>query len=426
MPWPLLSRIQAWNLATTAVRALAAVALQKLIAEQYGPPGVLVLGQFVLLQSLCYGLLTDGLNRAILVEAGAAPTPAASRAVLARGGMVALGLLAGVTVLAWALMAYVLPDAAPIAFPLALALGSAGWYWWVAAGLQYQEKPVEVFALAALQGLLVLTAAYLPPDWMPAFPSQAVTGDLPARLLLLAVAQALLALGVGGIYQFRLRAGAAERHASGLIPKIWAYGGLSLAVLLAGRGADVLVRAYAMRVGDWAELGLWQAAVRLGDVWMVPLTPLFATVFFAQAVRMGPRQLGQALQDQLRLAALAALGIAVASVAAPGLLGLFNRADFAQASTYYYAQLPGDLLRLLTLPISIALMASGKLRTLAWLEGLSLVTYLAATALFGSWLGVLGLAVAHSVRYLLFAGATVYAARSFFAKAASSFTDSPS
>jgi len=426
MPWPLLSRIQAWNLATTAVRALAAVALQKLIAERYGPPGVLVLGQFVLLQSLCYGLLTDGLNRAILVEAGAAPTPAASRAILARGGMVALALLGGMGVLAWVLLAYVLPDAAPIAFPLALALGAAGWYWWVAAGLQYQERPVEVFTLAALQGVLVLMAAYLPTDWMPALPGQAVTGDLPARLLVLAVAQALLALGVGSVYQFRLRVGAAERHPSELVSKIWAYGGLSLAVLLAGRGADVLVRAYAMRVGDWAELGLWQAAVRLGDVWMVPLTPLFATVFFAQAVRMGPRQLGQALQNQLRLAALAALGIAVASVAAPGLLGLLNRADFAQASAYYYAQLPGDLLRVLTLPISIALMAAGRLRTLAWLEGLSLVSYLAATAVFGDWLGVLGLAVAHSVRYLLFAGATVYAARSFFAKAASSITDSPS
>ena len=134
------------------------------------------------------------------------------------------------------------------------------------------------------------------------------------------------------------------------------------------------LRAYAMDLGLYQAMGYYQAAVRLGDIMLVPYTSLFAGLFFAQATQMALPQLRQALAQQLRLALLGVATAALLWVVSPWLLPLLNLADFTAAVPYFARQAPGDMIRILTLPLSVALMAAGRLRTLAWLEGLSLLT----------------------------------------------------
>ena len=129
---------------------------------RYGPAGVLELGQFLLIQGLCYGLLTDGLNRAMMVQAGQQAGPAQRHAVLVKGGVVGLlwltlstaGLLLGLPGL--------LPRVADLAVPLALAIGAAGWFFWVTAVLVFEGKPLAVFWLTLVQALVLILAGGWP------------------------------------------------------------------------------------------------------------------------------------------------------------------------------------------------------------------------------------------------------------------------
>ena len=413
----ILTRSQWLNVTTTGVRALSAIGAQKIIALRYGPAGVLALGQFLLLQGLCYGLLTDGLNRAILVEAGQAPNLARRLAVLAKGGVAAALLLTVTALVAWQALPTVLPNAAAIALPMALAIAAAGWFWWTASTLQFENWPAIVLLLTVLQATALAGGALFPleylPGWVPR-PAGFFMGELALRLLLMACFQAIISLASGFSYLFILRraAGKALAMPSNLLNKIGTYGGLSLAILLAGRGADLLVRTYALHLGYVQELGLWQASVRLGEMVMTPFNPLFATVFFAQAAQMQEvPTLRKALRPQLATAAGGVGVIAIIWLLSPYLLPLLNRPDFLASTAYYNRQVPGDMLRLLSLPLSIALLAGGRLKALAWLEALSLGTFLLAAAGFSRWLGPLGLPIAHTVRYAVFFAATVYAAR---------------
>ncbi len=386
--------------------------LQKLIALRYGPAGVLELGQFILIQGLCYGLLTDGLNRAMMVQAGQQATAAQRHAVLVKGGLAGLfWLFITSGALIWA-MPTLLPGMVDLALPLAVAVGGAGWFFWVTAVLVFEGKPWAVFWLTTLQAIVLVLAGAVPSaglGWQDASPPY----DLQARLLLLGAGQAMLALAAGAWYllHYHRQAGPGWRAATGLLKPLGAFGVFSLAVMLAGRGADMALRAYAMDLGLYEPMGYFQAAVRLGDIMLVPFTSLFAGLFFAQATQVAVADLRQALGHQLRLAWIGVGMAALLWATSPWVLPMLNRADFTAAVPYFARQVPGDMLRILTLPISVALMAAGRLRALAWLEGLSLLVYLLAAAGLGSWLGPLGLSWAHTARYVIFGAATCWAAR---------------
>jgi O-antigen/teichoic acid export membrane protein len=408
-----LSKPQAYTLGIAGTRAVAAIAIQKAVAMGFGPTGVLLLGQMLLVQGLCYGLLTDGINRAAMVEAGRAPTQAARASILVHGAQ-AGGLLMGVVVaVLWGTLPLVLPDLAAHGLPLAVALGAGGLYWWAGPILQFEKKPFAYWSITFVVGAGAVLAATLPASWLPNWggPEQ---DSLTQRLFFIAAVQGVASAAVAVPYYLRLRAdaqGAPALSLWGLLRRMGAYGGFSLAVLLAGRGADVVVRAMAMTHLDMDALGMWQASVRLGDLLLAPFVPLFGSLFFAQAAQMSASALPAALHHQLRAAALGLVAIAATVVVGPWLLGLLNRADFAAGIPYYRWQAPGDMLRLIAFPISIALMAQGRLRQLAWLEGFSLASYLLLAYGGAAAFGTLGLAMAHTVRYALFAGATVWVAK---------------
>jgi O-antigen/teichoic acid export membrane protein len=150
----------------------------------------------------------------------------------------------------------------------------------------------------------------------------------------------------------------------------------------------------------------------LGDLMLAPFTPLFGSLFFAQAAQLTLPSLRPALRHQLVWACVGVLGIGLTVGLGGWLLPLLNRADFAAALPYYQIQAVGDALRMLSFPISIALLATGQWRKVAGLEALSLLVYLVATYVAIKALGTEGLAWAHSIRYLVFALATAWSARS--------------
>jgi len=405
---------QRWTLAITATRALAAIALQKLIAMGYGPAGVLLLGQLLLVQGLCYGLLTDGVNRAAMVAAGQATGPADRAAFLAHGARTGALLLFSAGCIVWLLVPSVLPELVAVRLPVAAAIAAGGLYWWAGPILQFEKKPVAYWSSTAWVSGLVVVAALVPISWLQYLPFSAEIGELSIRLYAVALAQALGGITVALPFYARLL-NESKLASKGLhvdfLRQLGAFGAFSLAVLIAGRGADIAIRSLAMQALNMDALGMWQASVRLGDILQAPFIPLFMSLFFAQAAQMGKEARQHALFHQLRIAGYGVLAIAFTVVVGPWLLATLNRPDFALGIDYYRWQAPGDAIRLLTLPISVVLLVTGRIRSLAWLEALSLFSYLLFAYIGVEVFGTLGLAIAHTLRYVVFGGATAWVAR---------------
>jgi|GEM_PF-4342209 len=408
-----LTKPQFFTLGVAATRALGAVAVQKLLAMGAGPAGVLQLGQMLLLQGLCYGLLTDGINRATMVEAGRANTPAQRARILTHGAKAGAVLLVAAAGILWIFIPVVWPALVSHRILAAVALAGGGLYWWAGPVLQFERKPFLYWLATAAMALATVLGALAPLSWLPG------ADAIANRLMLVAISQGIVGLAIATTYYTQLRAQAKESQAIStwaLLLRLSAFGGFALAVLVAGRGADVLVRTMAMQHLGHHELGMWQASVRLGDLVLAPFIPLFGSLFFAQAAQIEAEKLSAALRQQLGVALLGVAGIGVTLVAGPWLLVLLNRADFVAAMPYYAWQAPGDALRMMVLPISIAMMAKGRLGSLAWLEAMSLGVYLLAAYVLVKAVGTAGLAMAHTVRYVFFSGATALLARDLFVK----------
>jgi len=408
------TRDQWWTLGIAATRIVAFIGLQKVVALEHGPNGIFFLGQFMLLQWLCYGLVTDGLNRAMMVQAGRENDAAHRSSLLAHGAKaVAVLMLVMAVLVCWGMPLF-LPMATTHTFPMALALAAGGLFWWAAPTLQFERRPISLWLATALQGAMIVAAALVPSAYFGWFGLPMGTDELYSRLFLIAIGQALASIGVAIPYFIQLR----TRGKSMPVVSTWnllshfaSYGGLSLAILLAGPGADLWVRSWAMGFMDIDSLGIWQASVRLGDLAFAPFIPLFGSLFFAEATKLTRPQLAHALRGQMRLAMLGVAGIGLTVFVGPWLLPILNRADFAAGIAYYRWQAPGDVVRMLTFPISIAMLAIGRLRALAWLEAISLLTYIVGAYVLGHWLGALGLALAHTLRYCVFALVTLWVAR---------------
>jgi len=397
----------------TGSRAVGAVVLQKMMAVWFGPIGVTLLVHFTNLIALLTAIPTDGLNRAMKVAAGATDSEGEEKTVYGYG--LAIATMAAGFLLVLCLAICFLPLASgwienenlwnKLAFGMIFGIGVSlyllgQWALTVMQARAELEKALLMQVMLTTAGLImagilwkhVVRIEFLLVYWM--------------------FAQGLIS--IGWIWHTRLRWAPAGMQwpPKAFWHKVGGFVVLASAIAVSGRLSDFVVRQWAIERYSMVQTGYWQAAVKLADVAYIPVQAVLAGVLFPALTRISRETSLTGLMARRYLLVMSIVGVVgygVLYLAGPWLLVILNAKGFEIGGELLKWMLPGEYLKVLALVPAYILMAQNKTAIMLWLELLSLGLYVGAIVLLVPWWGIVGLPMAHTLRYIGF-GAMSFAA----------------
>lgn len=138
-------------------------------------------------------------------------------------------------------------------------------------------------------------------------------------------------------------------NASRYLPKIFHAAVAISLIIVIGRITEVVARAWVIEKIGVERTGLWQAIVRISDVYMVPLNAVLAMVFYPKAAALAherPQLLRLLLRWLAVILGLALLGLLLLYALKDWVIQVFMSPDFAPASQWMDAYLWGDFFKI--------------------------------------------------------------------------------
>lgn len=164
--------------------------------------------------------------------------------------------------------------------------------------------------------------------------------------------------------------------------------------------ATLQIRATIGSSFNLATLGLFSASWTISTMYVALLTTAMTTDYFPRlAGQIGRGEaVGAAIAEQMELALLLALPMLIGVAAtAPLLLHILYSADFSAAAPLLRLQTLGDAMKLLSVPLSFALLAAGRGKTYVVVEVLTSALLVGSAVILIPRLGLQGAGVAYVV-----------------------------
>lgn len=394
----------------TGVRALAGLAVQKMMAMWYGPVGITLLNHLQNMTSLIISIPNDGVNRGLSALLPATEDEAErwqikKAALLINIGVLVVALLimlawpAG-TVLVFSRMSH---WSTWLAIFIPSLFGYLAFSYW--CGLQLAAGRVKLYsyvqALTAVVALVV--AAY-----------GIFQGRVEWGLMGFVIGQ-----GLGGVIAWLHTL----RTPKLMLPKstnirpylrqVGSFALMAVGVMVFGRVSDFLIRTYAMGRFHELDLGYWQAVARLSEAYTLPInTFLTAVVFPGLAALAGQRApIGSTLKRSMVLALpVCWAGLLLCYFIGADLLVWLNDIEFRAAAPLLPYQLLGDAFRFPAFFFATVVLSRQQPMRYLTIEGISLLVYLVALYFLLPKYDITGFVMAHAVRSMVYLPVTIWAA----------------
>lgn len=394
------------------VRAVAALAVNKMMAVAFGPAGVALLAHFQNLMALLIALPADGVNRGFikLVAADHVVSETASLKSNKKEQLTAaiiwvllwMALAIGITLLfkGWFFERFIDLDAVSNSSSHSLWLMA-----FYAALLLHLLHLLLVSALLARRQLMIYALLQVTISSFSVGLVWWLSGVVAIRYVLIGFLSAqafgflfsVILIGQMGFLPLRFTA-STKKHFFFLSRFVL----MALSVALFGRTSDFYVRELAIDHFGLEQAGLWQAVVRLSDGYLMAVPAFINMVFYPELSALANKSSGLKSYFRSTLAKvipLAAVGLALVYILREPLLVLLNNDTFLTAAPLVKYQLIGDIFKLVSYFFAVLIWVQARPRLTFITEMLSASFYVLLVWLLIKPLGLAGLPVAHAIRY---------------------------
>lgn len=404
------------SLTSVGWRAVSALAVGKIIALGFGPPGTALFGQAMTLYGTLNNLPGDALARAMVREGNAARSEgdeAGQEKAAFTAMMLLFGLYLFLALISWQVSMHTdwfkpfQAAAGILQYLLAFALlgfgsFSASWFLiWGKTGLQAMSA-----SLMSMGGLLGLILAWISGldffDCLLAFFLGQAAGSLLWMLLKLKELPNFLIMGNWNTVLARKLMG--------------------FALALAGSGLANLLLQYilvqwALEQMGAAAVGQWMAMNRLADAFTIPILAVANSILLPTLTGLTGNLEG--LRSFIRPIFRQSLfwlipGMLILWLIYPTLLQILFSREFSAPAHLLPWQLTGDYFRSSTCVFAVLMLAKGHTRYYFWLESASALFMLTGTLILFPYFGYESLFMVHAVRYFLYWMAIVLTYRRIF------------
>ena len=180
---------------------------------------------------------------------------------------------------------------------------------------------------------------------------------------------------------------------------------VALSILVFSKITDFGIREFAILEYNPEQTGYWQAVVRISDFYLMAFLAYLNMVYYPKASELSTVDSENGNFARLFFMAsfpVILIGLLVIFLLRDEVLILFFNADFLAAEGFFQFQLLGDLLKMHSWILSFLLLAQARTLLFVISQGVFAGVYLLATYYFTLDQGIMGLPVAHFVRYLLY------------------------
>lgn len=393
-----------WSLLSIASRAGSGLAINKLVALQFGPNGITLLAHFQNLVTIATTVPNEGINLGLIsFLAGKHPADTGYRRYFWAGAVWQLGVFGVVLALFLAQRQYFLgtflqgPDMAAwlVLFFLGLLL--------LLVVILLQALLLSRQALpwyAALVALPSAASALLFWAFRERYP-------LPALLLMYLGSQALTAVVA---LVLAARKGWLPRFSPAGIDKsalagIGKFILMALTLVVCSKMVNFYVRDLMMRRFDLYQTGLWQAVVKLSDNYTMVFTSLLGMLYYPRMAALARQQQAFSVfvrHTFYRAVPLIGLGLLACYALQRWLILLLFDEKFLPAASLLDYQLTGDFFKMSAWILSYIITVQARTAFYIVLQLAAAALYLALLFCFVDAFGLKGVTMAHCTSFGLF------------------------
>ncbi len=392
-----------WSTISVGLRGLFSFFINKVISFYFGPSGITFLSHFQNLSSIFILLPNDGVNKGIIKYLSDPRLEERNKHILVSTGLgLSLGLFL-ITVFLFLFFKEFFPNPFPDTdrnwlFTALLLFGlQVINYYFLSILLSQKRLPTYVMIHVGGNFLSLLLVILF------SFRSQYdiallgwAAGPASAFLISLFFIWKLGLLRIlGEKISLRIKA----------IKNLGEYILVALSILVFSKITDFAIREFAILEYNPEQTGFWQAVVRISDFYLMAFLAYLNMVYYPKASELSnmKNQGGNFTRKFfLGSAPVLALGLLLIYLLREQVLILFFNRDFLPAEGYFGFQLLGDLMKMHSWVLSFLLLAHARVRLFIASQGIFAGIYLASVYYFTLESGILGLPVAHFVRYLLY------------------------
>lgn len=404
-------------------RMIATFLLSKYVAVNYGPGGMVMLGQYFnlngLMANLATGAIENGVIRSVAESNGR--DPARFRAVLSASLQIILGLSL--------LMALVVGIAAPTIArrifysdeftPLVLIMAGSGIF---LAGLNWLSSVInglgDLKRLALVNTLL--SGGTIGVVFWTAFFRPASIGIFLSMLALAHVPALFFAWHAFRRYRAEGSMGLRDRWPLGTYTQFAKYSLMSGASALAVPITAILIRNQVVAGCGIDQAGQFEAINRLSGAYLSLGTTTLAMYYLPRlsaAATDGQRAAEMRMMMKLVVPVAALVGLVLCALRVPLFTLLFS-AEFAPGRSLMLLQVAGDTLKMASWVLAYQMIARGMVTAFIVCEIGSAVFRLTVTAVFVRWWGLEGAVAGYLVSYVGYGAAMVWLFRDQFRRTA--------
>ncbi|WP_324670837.1 hypothetical protein [Hymenobacter sp. GOD-10R] len=389
-------------------RTAGALVLNKLLALYGGPGGLTLLAHFQNLLALFTALPSDGVQVGIIKYL--APLHPARRQYKAWLGA---GLVLNVGALLLGLLALVV-----VPGPL-VGIFQVTWDWGVLFAIGVTLLLAQTYLVAVLLAAGKLRAYLWLTVAVAIFGAGAAATDLVSgrgarqALLTYLLGQGLVAVPSFWMgYRQGLLPALRGRVSCVAVRQLGQFLLMAVSVLLFSYAVTFVLRGVLIRRFSLVEVDLWQAVTKLSDNYTMVFSALMSSVYYPRLAALASQPL--ALRRYVRtvllvVAVAAAAGLGAVFLLRDWLLALLFDTHFVAARHLVGPQLVGDWAKFLTWMLLFLLMAQARVGRYVAVQAGSAVLYAGLLAVLLPRYGLLGVPLAHAVRFgLLLIGCGAY------------------
>jgi len=189
------------------------------------------------------------------------------------------------------------------------------------------------------------------------------------------------------------------------LKKLFVFVPVSLSVLVFYKMTDFAVRQFAFHEYGFEMTGMWQAVVRLSDVYMNLFVATVGVVFYPQVSELifDSDKLRRYLKDVLHIVIpISAVGLVVLYLLREPVLTILYDKGFADASFLMRYQLTGDFFGIICYLLTYIISAQSKTTTFIILQAGSAIFYIGLIYFLKDYFGIISIPMSHALRFFFF------------------------
>lgn len=391
-----------WSSGLIVTKAFSSFAVNKFIATQYGLSGITFLAHFQNFIALFLTIPQDGINVGVIKYLSDETMADDQRkryffAGLALNGTVFLLSLVAIAIGGGYLTDLLVEEMRSLPWLLLLGLSIllqlANFFF---LSVLLANRRLKTYVLLSIGNAFILIASVA-----------VFSGLVPFSYLLLIVGIApTLLFPLAAISAFRTMgerlSGIRLNITRSTVSHLTKFIAMAMAIAISGRAVDFLIREYSISTFDAYNTGMWQAVVRLSDLYTGGFVALIGMVYYPRVARYinRPAELrGTVFRLFWYSAPLFAGGLFLIYLVREPLLRLLFASEFEEASFLIDFQLIGDFLKLQSYWLAYLITAQARTRLFIASQFISSGVYVLLIFWATDIYGLEGFTIAQAIRY---------------------------